>query len=226
MQFHYNRILKQIFLNTIPYKWFYIIFIFPTLSYTFYNQKCCIFLQNRNDNDRVIPSIHLGIKFSSFLSSSHNTRERISRPLRRRKDRAAGLTFDIATISPNIVVTDNQDNFVYREASQPWHWERLVCHRRRGRERGERGWNRSWRTLLRGVTLEVPRGEGVNSAVRAVCRVFRYVRGWADQYCDWTPEANFIQSTPPFHPPSSGLLEVCYYTAIIVHVRAASKGRD
>jgi len=186
-------------------------------------------LQNRNDNDRVIPSIHLGIKFSSFLSSSHNTRERISRPLRRRKDRAAGLTFDIATISPNIVVTSrwqSRDSFVYREASQPWHWERLVCHRRRGA--GERG--EGLKSLLAnapaGVTLEEPRGEGVNSAVRAVCRVFRYVRGWADQYCDWTPEANFIHSTPPFHPPSSGLLEVCYYTAIIVHVRAASKGRD
>jgi len=185
-------------------------------------------LQNRNDNDRVIPSIHLGIKFSSFLSSSHNTRERISRPLRRRKDRAAGLTFDIATISPNIVVTSRWQSRHFRLSwGKPTLTLRKTClPSKEGDGREGRGVEIAPGERSCGGSRWRSRGEGVNSAVRAVCRVFRYVRGWADQYCDWTPEVNFIHSTPPFHPPTSGLLEVCYYTAIIVHVRAASKGRD
>jgi len=190
---------------------------FSNIIMHIFNQKCYIFLQNRNDNDRVIPSIRLGIKFPSFLSSSHcNTRERLSRPLRRRKGRAVGLAFDIVTISPNIVVTSRWQSRQFRLLwGKPTLTLRKTClPSKGGGGRGAEGLKSLLLAdALAGVTGWRSRAvKGWNSAVRIVCRVFHHVRGWADQYCDWTPEADFIQSTPPFHPPLSGPLELCYYT--------------
>lgn len=112
-----------------------------------------------------------------------------------------GLTLVIAQypLIPSSFCADNRDSFVYREAARAnLDTEKglFAADGARGKVRGA-----SWKSPLAdapaGVALEE---SGWRGGRRGLCRVFRHVRGWADQYCGWTPEAGFIQSVSPFHP--------------------------
>lgn len=150
------------------------------------------------------------LNFCRFSLHRHlyNKTSRLSHFLRK-KSLGQSLFFDrlntsCHTMSPLILHLRPQSFRLSRDGSiQPWHWERLRSPLQWGRTGVG---SRPRRTFLGGIALE-KRAVGGFGDVWWLCRVSRHVRGWTDQYCGWTPEADFIQST--YHPPPSPRFILC-----------------